>query len=272
MQQSVHVLLVDDQRIVGAALSRLLASESDIALHCCYEPAEAVACANEIAPAVILQDLVMPRIDGFDLVIRFRRNARTALTPIVVLSGNDDSATRTRALAAGADDYLVKLPSKDRLIECIRRYSDATSTRARDDSAAPGTEERSPAEEALHGTVLSGFQGGTPDFLRGLRDQFLQEATAHVRVIAGASNRHDPPGLQALQTAAHSLKGASSMVGAKRLAELCEQLEQAVKIGGSALDQAMAPAFEQELRRVRDALTGSGVPQHDSHDQLRHEQ
>ena len=47
----------------------------------------------------------------------------TARTPIIVLSGNEDADTRTRALAAGADDYLVKLPSKADLLACLRRHA-----------------------------------------------------------------------------------------------------------------------------------------------------
>src|SRR5437660_5945349 len=56
-RRAICVLLVDDQRLVGAALERLLASDQGIELHCCYNAVDAVARANEIRPAVILQDL-----------------------------------------------------------------------------------------------------------------------------------------------------------------------------------------------------------------------
>src|ERR1700704_846902 len=120
----IVVLLVDDQRFVGVALGRLLATEQDIELHCCYEAVEAIAEANKVAPRLILQDLVMPDIDGLTLLGMFRRNQITVETPVIVLSGNDDAESRTRALAAGANDYLLKLPAKADLLACIRRHAE----------------------------------------------------------------------------------------------------------------------------------------------------
>src|SRR5579862_2459824 len=75
--------------------------------------------ANETSPMLILQDLVMPDIDGLTMISAFRTNPRTANTPVAVLSGNDDVVTRAQALAAGAADNIVKLPPKSELIACI---------------------------------------------------------------------------------------------------------------------------------------------------------
>jgi PleD family two-component response regulator len=124
----IVVLLVDDQRIVGAALRLMLKSETDIELHCCLSALDAIEFANKIAPTIVFQDLVMPDIDGFTLVRSFRSNPQTAGTPIIVLSANDDAGTRARALSEGADGYMVKVPSKAELIACIRRYALAVSS------------------------------------------------------------------------------------------------------------------------------------------------
>ena len=121
--QRITVLLVDDQRIVGVVLERLLATERDIEFHWCLNPVEAVARATELRATVILQDLVLPDTDGFTMVRRFRADPSTARTPVVVLSATDDADTRARARAAGANDYLVKLPAKNDLIACIRRQA-----------------------------------------------------------------------------------------------------------------------------------------------------
>ena len=93
-RQAISVLLVDDQRLVGAALERLLAGEQDIALHCCYNAVDAIARANQIGPTLILQDLVLPDIDGLAMVRMFRANPPTAATPIIVLSASGDAGTR----------------------------------------------------------------------------------------------------------------------------------------------------------------------------------
>jgi PleD family two-component response regulator len=121
--RQIIVLLIDDQAFIGAVVARLLATEHDIGLHCCCKAADAIAMANQLNPTIILQDLVMPDIDGLTLVRLFRTNPPTANTPVIVLSGNDDQDARARALAQGADAYLVKLPAKDDLIACLRRFA-----------------------------------------------------------------------------------------------------------------------------------------------------
>jgi signal transduction histidine kinase len=119
------VLLVDDQPIVGEAVRRLVAGESDIDLHYCSHANEAVATANRIRPTVILQDLVMPEINGLDLVRDFRENASTLMTPIVVLSTKEDPQIKSQAFAVGANDYIVKLPDRAELIARLRYHSRA---------------------------------------------------------------------------------------------------------------------------------------------------
>ena len=83
-RRAIVVLLVDDQAFVGAAVSLLLESEPDIEVHSCLSAVNAIARANEIAPTLILQDLVMPEIDGLTLVRAFRANPQTAGTPVIV--------------------------------------------------------------------------------------------------------------------------------------------------------------------------------------------
>src|ERR1700724_2498363 len=82
------VLLVDDQAMVAEAVRRLLAGLPDIDLHYCADGNDAIKQANRIKPSVILQDLVMPSIDGLDLVQLYRANPGTAETPIIVLSSD----------------------------------------------------------------------------------------------------------------------------------------------------------------------------------------
>jgi sigma-B regulation protein RsbU (phosphoserine phosphatase) len=122
-EHGVVVLLVDDQAMVGEAVRRMLLSETDIAFHYCQDPKEALARAAELAPTVILQDLIMPDIDGLDLVRDYRRQSATADTPLIVLSTREEAVTKAEAFARGANDYLVKLPDPVELIARIRYHS-----------------------------------------------------------------------------------------------------------------------------------------------------
>ena len=122
-ERSVMVLLVDDQVIVAEAIRRYLSNEADIDLHYCPDAALAIGLANQIKPMVILQDLIMPEIDGLTLVRQFRSNLATRDTPIIVLSTKDDPLTKSQAFVQGANDYLVKIPDKIELIARIRHHS-----------------------------------------------------------------------------------------------------------------------------------------------------
>ena len=122
-QHKVTVLLVDDQPIIGEAVRRLLAGEEDIVFHYCKDATQAVARASEIKPTVILQDLVMPDIDGLTLVRHFRENEATRETPMIVLSTKEEPKIKAEAFGLGANDYLVKLPDRLELLARIRYHS-----------------------------------------------------------------------------------------------------------------------------------------------------
>jgi sigma-B regulation protein RsbU (phosphoserine phosphatase) len=117
------VLLVDDQPIIGEAVRRMLAGEEGITLHYCSNAAVALDTAAAIRPTVILQDLVMPEIDGLELVRRFRADERFHDVPIIVLSTKEEPAVKAEAFALGANDYIVKLPDRLELIARVRHHS-----------------------------------------------------------------------------------------------------------------------------------------------------
>ena len=117
------VLLVDDQPIIAEAVRRMIAGEPDITLHYCQDPTRALETANAVQPTVILQDLVMPEVDGLMLVKFFRVNPATRETPMIVLSSKEEPVIKAQAFALGASDYLVKLPDRVELVARIRHHS-----------------------------------------------------------------------------------------------------------------------------------------------------
>jgi adenylate cyclase len=130
------VLLVDDQRIVGETVRRMLIGHTpEIEFRLCMDSTAALAVATEFAPSVILQDLVMPGVTGLDLVRAYRTNEATQRVPIIVLSSKEEAATKAESFAAGANDYIVKLPDKLELIARIQHHSDAFVHRVERDEA-----------------------------------------------------------------------------------------------------------------------------------------
>ena len=122
-QHKVVVLLVDDQPMIGEAVRRMLAGEPDIDFHYNRDAAKALDEADRVKPTVILQDLVMPEIDGLTLVKKFRAHEPTRETPLIVLSTKEEPAVKAEAFALGANDYIVKLPDRLELLARIRYHS-----------------------------------------------------------------------------------------------------------------------------------------------------
>ena len=122
-EHKVTVLLVDDQPMIGEAVRRMLAGEPDVVFHYCKDAAKAVDEAHRVEPTVILQDLVMPEIDGLTLVKTFRANEATRETPMIVLSTKEEPTVKAEAFALGANDYIVKLPDRLELLARIRYHS-----------------------------------------------------------------------------------------------------------------------------------------------------
>ena len=119
------VMLVDDQAMVCEAIRRALARQTDIDFHYCSDAREAIALATQIRPTVILQDIMMPNLDGLTLLSQYRAHPATRDTPIIVLSTKEDPQVKGRAFALGANDYLVKLPDEIELVARIRYHSKA---------------------------------------------------------------------------------------------------------------------------------------------------
>ena len=134
-ENSAMVLLVDDQAMIGEAVRRGLDQEENIDFHFCADPHQAVAQAVRLKPTVILQDLIMPGLDGLTLVREYRNNPATRDIPIIVLSTKEDALVKSAAFAAGANDYLVKLPDTIELVARIRYHSRSYLTLLQRDEA-----------------------------------------------------------------------------------------------------------------------------------------
>ncbi len=166
-EHKIVVLLIDDQRIIGEAVKRMLQSESDIDYHYTCQPADALSLAEQLQPTVILQDLVMPDIDGITLVKAFRAQAGTRSVPMIVLSSKEEPTTKAEAFAAGANDYLVKLPDPVELIARIRYHSGAYIALLQRNQAFAALEESQ--------RLLAGELAEAADYVRSLLPEPLNE-------------------------------------------------------------------------------------------------
>lgn len=122
--KAVRLLVVDDQPIVIEHL-QLMLEGSEIVAEFITDSDMAVEVAIRFRPTVILQDLVMPVIDGFELIGRYREAMELQNVPIIVLSASDEADQKELCFSLGANDYLVKLPHRIELLARIRYHSRA---------------------------------------------------------------------------------------------------------------------------------------------------
>lgn len=123
ISQQIVVLLVDDQAMVSEMVRRALSKEVDIEFHYCSDANDALAFAEEVKPSVILQDLMMPNINGLMLLRMYRENETLKDVPVIVLSVKEEAAIKSGAFQQGANDYLIKLPDPIELIARVRYHS-----------------------------------------------------------------------------------------------------------------------------------------------------
>ena len=124
-ERKMRVMLVDDQHIIAEAMRRMLSDNVDIEFFYCQNPTRAIEAAKEFRPTVILQDLVMPEVDGLMLVKFFRACPDTRDIPLIVLSSQEKPDVKYRAFENGANDYMVKFPDKLEVLARIRYHSRA---------------------------------------------------------------------------------------------------------------------------------------------------
>jgi len=117
---SIKVLVVDDEPRNGRLLETLLQAEG-YQTFVARNGVDALAIAKREQPAIALLDLMMPDMDGFELIRRLRAEPDTAAITLVVASALDDEAARQRVQAAGVAALLTKPLDRFALLRCLQR-------------------------------------------------------------------------------------------------------------------------------------------------------
>lgn len=104
---AARILIVDDEPAIRDLLARFMAREGYIAI-VASNGREALRMIDSAPPDLILLDLHMPELDGFSVCRQLKSDPRTALIPITMLTGMNESDYRRKGLEAGADDFLTK--------------------------------------------------------------------------------------------------------------------------------------------------------------------
>lgn len=106
-ERPYQVLIIDDDTSMTLFCDSVLRHNGMRTLTI-NEPARALGVLEEFQPDVILVDLYMPDINGMEMLALFRAHPRTLVTPVILLSGDEDAERRFDTLLTGGDDYLTK--------------------------------------------------------------------------------------------------------------------------------------------------------------------
>jgi len=147
-QSRGHVLVVEDEPALRVALADTLV-EAGFSVETAKDGGEALFCIDVTEPDVVVADVEMPGMNGYELCRRLRASGRDAI-PFVFLSGLGSTESRVEGLQAGADDFLVKPVAGQELVLKLARQVD----RVRKLRAAA----RAAGEPAINADTLSAIE------------------------------------------------------------------------------------------------------------------
>jgi len=103
----MRVLLIDDEQFYFKLIRKML-KEADYALEYAQSGSEGLAKISTFNPELIIVDLKLPEMDGFQILERLKRDPKFSLIPVIVITVKDELSEKLKAFEMGADDYLVK--------------------------------------------------------------------------------------------------------------------------------------------------------------------
>lgn len=128
-----RVLLAEDNPDMREYVRRLLSEHWDVEV--AVDGTSALEAAQQRPPDLVLSDVMMPRLDGFELLHALRADPRTRPLPVILLSARAGEERTVEGLDAGADDYLVKPFSGRELVARVRLHLDLARMRRTSDEA-----------------------------------------------------------------------------------------------------------------------------------------
>lgn len=115
------VLVVDDSLTIRKAVSSIL-EKNQYRVALAEDGMQALARLNEAVPDLVLLDITMPWMDGYQVCKVIRENALTKKVPVVMLSGKDGLFDKVRGRLAGAKDYITKPFDPKELLKAVKSH------------------------------------------------------------------------------------------------------------------------------------------------------
>jgi CheY-like chemotaxis protein/HPt (histidine-containing phosphotransfer) domain-containing protein len=222
--------------------------------------------------AILLTDCHMPNMDGFELTAAIRQSELNQVHhPIIAITANAMQGEAERCRQRGMDDYLSKPLRLNELktmmqkwLPLVQRKKISSTPQVNNDAIAADTIDQRPltdhdeaehVDQVFNPMTLNELVGDNPAMHKRLLTKYLSKGQDEIAAIEVVSNQQE---IAAIANLAHTLKSASRSVGAIKLGELCEHIEQAARRGELAqachLCTQLAAHFEQTQERIQTHL------------------
>ncbi|MES1245209.1 MAG: ATP-binding protein [Acidobacteriota bacterium] len=188
-----RILLADDNADMREYVHRLLGGYEVEAV---TDGVSALRAARERLPDLVLTDVMMPGLDGFELLRELRSDPRTREVPVILLSARAGEESRLEGLAAGADDYLIKPFSAKEVLARVQSHLELArlrretrealqeEDRRKDEFLATLAHElRNPLAPIRNGLQLIRLAGNDPDLLDRTRSMMERQVQQMVRLV-----------------------------------------------------------------------------------------
>jgi len=249
------ILLVEDNKmnqLVGSKVLAKLGHQYRIA----NNGLEAVSAIKEGCYAAVLMDCQMPEMDGYEATAEIRRIEGTGRhTPIIAMTAAAMEGDREACLDAGMDDYITK-PVREAAVASVLEQWVALAAPNGDES----DQELMSPDDGLPAPLdlsqieqLRSLDEEDGSLLGEIIDQYLTQTVEGREELVRQMESGDT---QALEHAAHTIRGASANVGATVLVSICAEMEAQGRFEDLDGITELMERFDQEFVRVRDALNG----------------
>ncbi|HKW41474.1 MAG TPA: response regulator [Gemmatimonadales bacterium] len=239
-REALHILLAEDNPVnqqVATAMLVKRGHQVDIV----GNGREAVDAVTARGYDVVLMDIQMPEMDGFEATTRIRALLQGRALPIIALTAHALSGERERCLAHGMSGYLAKPFRAHDLFAVVEGRSAPPA-----DTAAAA-----PAVVDVDGFRRTMEEAGAEEAVDGILATFVETAPQRLEALAAAARGADP---EPLHRAAHAFKSAAATIGARSLAALLEQMETAARTGDLAAARDKLEPVRGEAQAALDYL------------------
>ena len=238
----LHILLAEDNVVnqeVAATMLRKRGHDVDVV----SDGRAAVEAAARKRYDVVLMDIQMPEMDGFEATRHIRATAAGRDLPIIALTAHALSGEREKCLAQGMSDYLTKPFKGHDLFAIVEGRAGVVTAGLPSEPLVPSPE----APVDLDAFRAEMREAGVEEAVDAILDTFVQSAGERVTALTAALALGEA---EAIKRAAHAFKSSAGTIGAKRLAALLQEFEALAEAGDVVRARALAERFAEESAAV----------------------